>query len=169
MAYHNGIRGDIEEKLNDAIFLYEVISAALIVLSAASASLWLCVPDIRGQRWVLAVPLTLFANFLIWLCVKACEEGVHFPAFHVDHCMYEGFYMMGVPAAALMFISYRGSTTHPYLMVFMNMLCASFIAYLGLRFTCMMDTIGHSFVYHIIPYVVAGTIIGTLARKIYKW
>ena len=169
IVYDTGLRSDLDQRLNDSVFLYEVISAGLIAVFAAMASLWLCVPDMRGQRWVVAIPNVLCANFILWVLIKAYVEGMHLPKFHVDHCMFEGFYMMAIPAAALMFISYRGSTTHPYLMAFTNMMSASFIAYLGLRFTCMMDEIGHSFVYHIVPFVLLGTFVGALARRIYKW
>lgn len=168
-VYDEGLRFDMAERLRDETFLFEISSAMLIVLTSAMAALWLCVPDVRGQIWVVTIPIILVLHFGVWLLAKSVADGVHMPHMELGHCFYSGLYMAGIPAAVLMFITYRGATTHPYLMALMNMICASFLPYLGLRFTCPMDTVGHSFVHHIFPYVFIGMVIGALARRIFKW
>ncbi len=164
-----GVRPDINERLADVAFLYEITTMGVIAITAALAALWLCVPDLGGKNWVIAVPVTLGLNFAHWTLVKTYADGFHMPPFSVHHCMYEGVELFFVPAAALMFITYRGATCHPYMMAFMNIIASCAVSFIGLRFTCMMDEVGHSFLYHILPLVLTGTAIGALARRIFKW
>lgn len=165
----SGVRADLDERMDDPIFIYEVTSVIVIAVTAAMAALWLCVPDMAGKNWVIAVPIVLSLNFLHWMCCKAYGHGLHLPPFNVDHCMYEGVELFFVPALALTIITNRGATTHPYMLWLMNVIAACSVSYIGLRFTCMADSVGHSFVYHILPLVLLGTLLGVLARRIFKW
>ncbi|MFP4314529.1 MAG: NrsF family protein [Alphaproteobacteria bacterium] len=168
-VYVTGLRHDVAERLGEAAFLFEVISAVLIILSSAFVALWMSIPDMRGQKWMIALPCVLVFHFCIWLACKAYAEGVMMPALHLDHCFTDGFYMAAIPAALLMAMVYRGATTLPYIMAFMVFLSTGFLAYLGLRFTCPMDTVGHAFIFHIFPYLILGMVVGALARRIFKW
>ena len=74
-----------------------------------------------------------------------------------------------VPLAMLLFIMRKGATTHPVLSWVMTAMSAAAVAYIGLRFTCRMDTIGHATVSHLIPYLTLGFVLAFFARKLYKW
>ncbi len=66
-------------------------------------------------------------------------------------------------------IDESGAATHPVRMAIMNILAAGGLGYVTLRFSCLVDDIGHTCVYHLLPFVVAGAVLGLLARWLYRW
>jgi len=164
-----GIRPDLAQKFQDTAFLFEIGTMGAVSLSAVLAASWLCVPDMRGVKWLVAVPLTLFGVFLFWCGIRAHVDGFAMPAMHWDHCFNDGLLMGFVPAAAVIFMSRRGATTRPFLMALVAVLSVGALGYVGLRFTCMMDTVGHAGVYHLLPFTVFGVLTGAGARVLFKW
>ena len=164
-----GLRHDAALKLQDTSFLFEVGIVAFISMSAALCSSWLCVPDMRGHRWINAVPLTLLGGFFILEVSRLITEGFFMPDIHWTHCQNDGLLLGVIPAASIMFLSKKGSTTQPFMMIAMNVLAVSSASYIGLRFTCSIDMVGHSFILHMLPFIVMGGIAGFAARALYKW
>ncbi|MCF8496703.1 MAG: DUF1109 domain-containing protein [Alphaproteobacteria bacterium] len=165
-----GLRPDLSLKMSDPAFLFEVSLMAMMAFSAALASAWMCVPDRRGQGWVVPVPVTLLGVFFLWSFVRSYAEGVLLPPLHRDHCFISGLLMGAVPAAALVFLLRRGAaTTCPSLMALMNILAVGGLGYIGLRLTCRMDTVGHACFYQLVSFLVGGAVLGILARRIYRW
>lgn len=164
-----GLRGDFAAKLVELNFLFENAIMMLLGLSSALCASWLCVPDMRGQRWMIPLPFTFGFIFLLWTVLRAYAEGMEWPSMHFDHCMESGLWIAAVPAALMAFLTARGASTQPLLSAAMTVMAVTAFAYIGLRFTCMMDTVGHATVYHLIPFVLLGTLIGVLARRLFKW
>ncbi len=165
-----GMRDDIAAKFSDTSFLIENGLMALIGVSAAFASAWLCVPDMRGARWMKFLPLIGMAAFVGWEVFRSMGEGVHMPHLHYwDHCFGSAALIGFVPMAALMFTSRGGATTQPLLMALMNVIAVGALGYIGLRFVCASDTIGHAAVYHLVPFMALGIITGLTARRLYRW
>jgi hypothetical protein len=164
-----GVRHDVAEKLRDSVFLFENIVIAALGIVSVIASAYLMIPDMRGKKWLLSVSFTLAVIFVLWNIVKAFSDGLHLPHLRFDHCMKEGLFVAFIPMMALIFFMRSGSTTKPLIMAFMNIFAGASIAYISLRFTCSMDTVGHSTVMHLTPYVVIGSVLGLLARRFYKW
>ena len=164
-----GIRPDLVHKFKDSTFLFEIGAMAAVSFSAAMASAWLCVPDMRGAKWLVAVPLTLLGTFVFWCGVRAHVDGFALPAMHWDHCFNDAMLMGLVPAAAVIFMSRGGATTRPLLMGMMNALSVGALGYVGLRFTCMLDTLGHAGLYHLLPFIVFGALLGGAARFVFRW
>lgn len=169
IIYRVGIRHDALEKLNDPVFLFETILVAALGGCAAISSGYLMIPDMREKKWLISVAGTIAVVFLLWNVVKSFAEGLHLPQLSFDHCMREGLFIAFIPMMALIFFMRAGATTRPVVMALMNILAGSSIAYIGLRFTCSMDTVGHSTILHLTPYIVIGSIIGLIARRLYKW
>lgn len=169
-VYVLGLRREFLDLLSDHVLMYEVIVMLGVSFSAALAASWMCVPDMRGQRWLAAVPLTLLGSFLVWSVLRGYAEGASLQQItHMTHCAIDGTIMATLPAAFIMFLSRRGKTTRPFMMAAMNGLAVGGMGYIGLRFTCINDTVGHSCVFHIVPFVVFGLILGALARRLYRW
>ena len=165
-----GIRHDLSEAFTDPRFIFEITLMAFIGISAAVCAVYLCIPDMRGRSWMIALPFTGLTLFSIWSAIHAIMvEGAHMPHLHIDHCMGEGAFMTVIPLAMLVFLTRKGSTTRPILMAVMNVLSIAAVAYIGLRFTCAMDTVAHATIQHLAPYVVIGLIFAVAARKIFKW
>lgn len=170
VVYLVGLRPDWYAKLTqDAGFIFEIKAASLIGLSALLCSSFLAVPDMRGQKWMLAVPSTILGVFSLWMLSRCITEGVYMPQMHWDHCFTEAILMTFVPAVFMMFMARVGTTTRPIMMSFCNMMAIASVGYIGLRFTCMVDTVGHACFYHLFPFLVLGGILGFVARKLYSW
>lgn len=164
-----GVRSDVNERLADSQFLYEIITVGLIGFSAACASVWLSIPDLRGNGWIVVVPIVLGVNFLLWLSLMGSDDLIALDHAHWNHCFEDGLFMAGIPALVIAVVSMRGNTTHPYKMAAMNTVAGASAATIGLRFSCSIDSIDHAVLYHVLPFVVLGTILGFFARKIYRW
>ena len=164
-----GLRPDLAEKLTQGAYLFEISVTGFVAISAALASAWLCVPDMRGQKWLPAVPLAALAVFLIWTGVMSMLDGVHMPSPYWDHCFNIGALMGFVPMVAMIFLARNGATTRPVTMSLMNTLSVGALGYVGLRFVCPTDTIGHVFFYHLFTFMLLGLFAGLAARKLYRW
>jgi hypothetical protein len=165
----HGFRHDMSAKLADMDFMFEVLLMGFVSVSAVLASLWLCVPDMRGQKWLAAIPVTLFGVFVLWTCLRCAHEGLTSENIHWTHCFEAGILMGFIPVFALLRMMRAGTTTHPRLLALMNMLAVAGLGYVGLRLTCGMDTVAHATLFHISPFLLAGAVLGFLSRKIYRW
>ncbi len=165
-----GVRMDIHERLMDSIFLFETLLAGIILLSASLASSWLSFPDCIQRHWMKAIPISLFGSFLLWVIARSIEEGMGLTStLHIGHCAHEGILMEAVPIVALVIITMRGNTTQPYWSMAMNILAVSALGWIGLRLTCPMDEMGHSFINHLLPFAIVGAGFGFFARRLFKW
>ncbi len=165
-----GLRTDIDVKINDNGFVYELLHIFAISISAALCSSWLCVPDMRGRsKWIIAIPVALLAIFILEGINRFNIGIIHNINMSWHHCYGDALVFSAVPAFAILAISIKGNTTHPYLMSLMNSLSVGALGYAALRLTCSSDDIAHLSSMHIIPYLLFGIIIAALGRNIYRW
>lgn len=164
-----GLRGDFMMKLSEPIYLFEMALALTMSLSGALSSHWLCVPDMRGQSWMPIVPITLFTVLASWLALHVSLNLDGESQMHYSHCMTDGLIFGLIPASAIVFLSMKGKTTRPILMIVMNILAVGGVGYVGLRLTCGCDDIWHIFIHHISPFIVVSAIIAVIGQKLYKW
>ncbi|MEO5367905.1 MAG: NrsF family protein [Magnetococcus sp. WYHC-3] len=165
-----GVRTDIEAKMMDMHFLFEIGLAAFIGISAAICAAWLAVPDMCGHKGLLALPLTGLGVFAFWSTLSGFTGEWGWPGvLEFQHCHSDATLIAVVPALAMAFFIRKGATTCPFLAAFMTALAAGGMGYISLRMTCSMDTVGHVLVFHLAPFIALGMILGLLARKIYKW
>ena len=167
-----GLRRDWPGIADDIFFIFEIGLTAMMAISAAIASSWLGIPDMGGRKWVLYVPLTLFGVFILWLgCHVYGQGGLPLLSRHqgLHHCFSEGLLMGTVPVAGLMFLTRRGATTRPFMSAFMSILAGGALGWIGLRFSCGATNMVHVLLYHFLPFVLMGGVIGSLARWLYRW
>ena len=165
-----GLRPDIITKVNDSIFLLEISLSAAIALSAGASAFYLRVPDRCGAKWVGIVPYTLFSVFISWTIIQIIAEGIHMPDFHWVHCASDSGIFVSIPLAVLTFITAkRSATTKRFTMMAMQAMAVGGLGYIALRLTCIMDTMGHDLVYHMLPFLVLGIIVGLIAHRLYRW
>lgn len=142
----------------------------MLAISAVLASSWLCVPDMRGQKWLLSVPVTLLSVFSFWYVLLLAQGTGTYefrPGFGA--CTGDGILFGSLPVLALIFLTRKGATTRPYWMGFMNTLSVGALGLTMLRFTCGGDAPLHIAFYHFLPFIVLGILLGMLARRIYDW
>lgn len=164
-----GTRPDLSIIISDKIYMFELAMALTIFMSAGLSSFFLSVPDMRGMQKILYVPVILLSGFMGWVFYASVSGPVLLPHFHWEHCMWAGLFMISVPLASVTYLSRKGSTTHPQLMMFMNILSTGALGYIGLRIICPLDNIGTSFYQHIFTYVLIGIVAGFAARKVLRW
>ncbi|HPF78838.1 MAG TPA: NrsF family protein [Alphaproteobacteria bacterium] len=170
VVWYLGIRPDFQERLHDTLFLYELMLGSALLMSASLASSWLSFPDCMQRNWMKIVPVTLFGSFVLWIVARSIAEGMTpMATLHIGHCAHEGILMEIIPIIALVIITMRGRTTHPYWAMAMNILAVSSLGWIGLRLTCSMDEMGHSFINHLLPFAIIGAGLGFFARKLFKW
>ncbi len=164
-----GIRPDFVERISNDVYLLELMIVFLMSLSAAFCSLWLGVPDMRGQRWMLAVPFSMLSLLVFWLLAKTILYLEAIPAMYWSGCIGEALIFGVIPAVTLVFLASRGKTTKPQLMSVVNTIAVGGLGYLGLRITCPVEEIGHLMFHHFLPYVFIGGVIFVAGIKIYRW
>lgn len=160
---------DLQEKMTDANFVFEVSLALGIFGFGALASSYLSFPDEMQQTWVRYVTVTLFTVFMIWIAANVVEEGFDLAAFTLGSC-YRGVFVEAIPFIALIFLTIRGHSTKPYWLMTMNVFAVSALGWIGLRITCAMyDSMVYSFVHYLLPFIALSLILGFFSRKIFKW
>lgn len=164
-----GIRPDIHEKVHSSSFIFEISLIIVMTVEAAMCSQWLCVPDMRDQKWMLAVPLSLFAVFVMWTVARLSVESFAVPYLHWHTCYTSAIIFGAIPGLVIFFLSMCGKTTQPFMLSAMNTLAIGGVGYLGLRLTCRSDDIGHICSFHILPYILLAFAASVMGRKIYRW
>ncbi|MCB1782967.1 MAG: DUF1109 domain-containing protein [Alphaproteobacteria bacterium] len=170
VVYFVGFRPDLTVKLQNPFFLFELAMAAAMSLSGAFAGFWLCVPDMRGQEWMIVPPLVLFSVFMVRAGLHiVLDDGMVMPDHLWSHCTTGAVLFGVVPASAIFYLSIRGRTTHIHMLPMMNAFAVGGLGYIALRIVCTSDDIGHDFVYHMLPYVAFGVLLSLSGRYIYRW
>ena len=168
--WYFGLRGDLAERLSDGNFIFEMALASMLLLSSAMVSSWLSFPDCHQKNSFKAVPVTLFATFIIWIVSHMFTSGMGvLSMMKLGHCATDGLYIEIIPFIAIVFLTIKGRTTAPYWSIFMNVLAVAAMGWISLRLTCSMDNMGHSFLNHLLPFSIIGAATAVFARKIFKW
>ena len=166
----SGLRPDLVHKFHDVNFIFELGLSIFIAVSAFLASAYWCVPDARGKKWLVSLPLMGSAIFIFWNAIRfIIEENARMPDLHWNHCYKDGLAMAILPIASIVIMCRQGKTTCSATMMSMNIIAITSVAYIGLRFTCMLDTVGHSGIAHILPFSIVTTIMGFATHRLYKW
>ncbi|MCB9991799.1 MAG: DUF1109 domain-containing protein [Rhodospirillales bacterium] len=164
-----GLRMDLSTKIHEMPFIFEMGLTGMIAVSAGYSAGWLAIPDMREQRWMLAVPTTFFAVFMLFILSAVITSGVHIESLSWHHCFSDALLMAVVPISTLMLLLKRGATTHPYWMSFMSVLSVGALGWASLRLTCPADHLGHTLLFHFLPFILCAVVLGSLARRIYRW
>lgn len=164
-----GIRHDWADKLTDPAYLFEIGLGLSIWISAILAAGWMCIPDMRGREWMTGIPFGFLAILGVWVLYRITAEGLPLIDLHWEHCCEDGLTMAALPLLLIVTMVRGGTTTRPFLMGAINALAIGAAGWTGLRFTCPMDDLGHGVIYHLIPFVVIGSILSMLSTRLFRW
>lgn len=165
-----GERRDLSAALLRPEFILEMGVSAGLMFSAFMASIWLCVPDMRGQKWMLRLPLVFPALALIGAGVRIYREGIGMPDLvFPQHCAVESITGALLPMAVLVYFLRTGATTHPRWLALMSGLSAVALGWMVMRLSCGIDLMGHLLIYHFVPFLILGIVFGFVARRFYRW
>lgn len=165
----DGLRMDLDAQLQNTVFVFEIFLGALVGVMAIITSCFLAVPDMRGAGWLKSSTLTLFLAFLLLIGVRGATEGMTLHLLHWDMCYNHGLVIAIVAVPVVLLTAMRGATTHPYWMAGMNALAFGMVGWIGLRLSCSMDDVGHSFFSHYVPFALIGIVVGFLAKRLFRW
>lgn len=164
-----GTRHDLATILIEPDFIFELVLVTLTGLSAIYCTALLRVPNMRGQKWALIVPLIIGGLFLIWKSIHLILGHITMPHLDFHHCMSEGLIVAAMPAILMFIMALQGCTTHPIWMLVMNGLAVASVSYIALRLTCSSEDLGHILYTHLLPFTIVGAGLGLLVHRIYRW
>ncbi len=162
-------RMDLAEKVQEPMFIGELMGIFLLAVSAAYASAWLSLPDGGCKTKTIYVPYAIILIAFALLLGDIYEHGYKLKKFELHHCIIDATLIGLIPLGLMIWMTKQGAPTQPILAAVTNIVATGSIGYIGLRLTCGSDEVGHVCTYHVIPFVFAGLVIGLLARRLYRW
>ena len=165
-----GFRPQLEDKMLDQNFIFEIGLALATGLTAILATFWLMLPDSRRYDIFLSIPSTLFAVQLFWMLDRLMVEGLGMmPFYWFTNCWIDTALMAGIPAAVVVFLIRKGASVRPGLLVLNALLAVSSFSWIGIRFTCPFDSVGKAYLINFAPFMMMGLVIGFCAKRLLKW
>ncbi len=164
-----GFRMDLHQKLMETVFVGELVFILILSASAIYSSAWLSIPEGAGKKHVLYVPYIILFIALCILGNDFLSHGISLDNFVFHTCIIDAILMGMVPVLLMIWMMKQGAPTAPIMGATMNMIAAGGIGYMGLRLTCGSDDVGHMCVYHILPFIFVGLLLGLIARRLYHW
>lgn len=136
IAWAMGLRPDLGLKLDEPVFLLQVLAALATAVAAAWAALCAVVPG--EPRWKLAAPLLPFGVWLGAIGHQCWSEWLRFGAggmtFAPDPACIPAITVIGaIPAVVIVALIRRGAVLKPRLTVFLGALAAAALGDFGLR------------------------------------
>lgn len=159
----HGLRDDIGLKLQQSLFLSEVLLMLSVVLFSALAACWLSLPDINQKPWIRFVPLAplgLFAGLLIYgmwsfstLTLSECLQ-----LGRVDCVVRIVLYGL-LPGGVMFYVTAKAAPTRCCWAGSMIGLCVAGLGYILLRLVDPSDDPMQLIVWHFLP-VMFMTVVG---------
>lgn len=159
----HGLRDDIGQKLQQSLFLSEVLLMLSVVLLSALAAGWLSLPDINQKPWIRFVPLlplSLFAGLLIYgmwsfstLTLSECLQLGRFD------CVLRIILYGLLPGAVMFYVTAKAAPTRCCWAGSMIGLCVAGLGYILLRLIDPSDDPTQLIVWHFLP-VMFMTVVG---------
>ncbi|MFA7275274.1 MAG: NrsF family protein [Pseudobdellovibrionaceae bacterium] len=165
-----GFRHNIAEAMNREDFVFEVVLAFMIAISASFMTFWMSIPDCNRHRRFMAVPLTLLVVQLTWVLVRTFFEGIgDFRENWLSHCWMNTAIHTSLPALAVVLLVRKGATVMPCWLASFAVLAVSEFGWIGMRLVCPKDNVGEAYILNFLPYVVMGLVAGFIAKKLFRW
>lgn len=169
-----GLRPDLDARLGDMAFRFELMLTLVMGISALMAACRLRAPDAdcdMGGVAIQTVPLTMLAVLVGWFGLRLIDEDF---AWIVEPnwwrtCFVEAFAVGFLPVVATILTLKSGRTVSPARQMGFAMLGAAALGWVFLRLTCGVDAVSHSFCVLYLPFILAGLVAAMLARRVFRW
>ena len=165
-----GLRHDLFAKLQETLFLSEIVSLSAVVVTSGLALIYLAYPDMRQQKFLLAFPVVALLVFaaVLGLEYQAMPPETPLPPLTVQ-CTICILLYATLPAVGLLRLLRKQATTHPQITGALIILAANSIGALALRLHGETDSIPHLMTWHYLPMFIV-SIAGMLLGRIFlKW
>ncbi|MBL8642099.1 MAG: DUF1109 family protein [Alphaproteobacteria bacterium] len=171
VAFTIGFRENIIESMGRANYLFEIILAFSIAMTASLMTFWLSIPDCEKQKKFIAVPLTLLAVQCVWILERLFFEGLgSIRENWLSHCWMNTALHTTIPAlAVILLVKKSGASVMPCWMAAFALISVSEFGWIGMRLVCPKDNVGEAYLLNFLPYVMIGVVLGFVAKKLFRW
>lgn len=165
-----GFRENIIDSINREDYIFELVLAFSIGISASVMTFWLSIPDCDRQQRFLAVPLTLLAVQFLWMLDRIFFEGLgDIRENWLSHCWINTALHTTIPALAVILLVKRGATVRPCWLATNAVLAVTEFGWIGMRLVCPKDNVGEAYILNFLPYVIIGIALGFVAKRLFRW
>lgn len=173
LAAYLGLRLDINDRLNEPLFMLEILLLLGLVVTGAISAFWLAFPDCRQQHWLLLAPLPIFVAYVALLLFRAIVPDATAQPLDIDHSSLECALCITLfaplPASLMLWQIRRGATVLPRRAGLLAMLVSGAMGHLLLKFVEANDDVLHLLVSHLLPISALGLLGWLAGRKILAW
>jgi hypothetical protein len=166
------LRTDLAAQCQQNNFWREAVVLIGIIISSSVSAIWLSYPDLRQQRWVVALPLPFLAAYIFLLASRALAPVAATTALEADHSIECSLCIMIfalIPGLMLFRIMRRYATAHPRAAGTLALLASASIGNLALKFAEANDSVPHLLLWHMTPIILLGVGGGWLGKKFLSW
>jgi hypothetical protein len=166
-----GFRENITESMNKPDYVFELILAFGIAISASFMAFWLSIPDCEKYKKFMAVPLTLLGVQFVWMMERLFFEGIgDIRVDWLSHCWMNTVLHTTIPALAVILLVRRnGASVMPCWMATYALIAVTEFGWIGMRLICTRDNVGEAYLINFLPYVILGIVLGFVAKKLFRW
>lgn len=166
-----GFRENIIESMGREDFVFELVLAFTIAISASFMTFWLSIPDCDHYKKFLAVPLTLLFVQCLWVMDRLFFEGMgNIRENWMSHCWMNTVIHTTLPAiAVILLVRKGGASVMPCWLATNALIAVTEFGWIGMRLVCPKDNVGEAYVLNFLPYVVIGAVLGFVSKKIFRW
>lgn len=165
-----GTRPDLVQKLVSPLFLNEIISLVLIIVSACVSAAILSFPDMYQKKNIALLPVLAFLMFAFDLLLEWFAENKNeaMPVHEIE-CFLCIIGFSIVPVILLFYSIKKNASTHSIHAGCTSLLAAFAVGALILRLAEQTDSISHLLQWHYLPMLGIG-LLGMICGKIFlKW
>lgn len=166
-----GFRENIIESMGREDFIFELLLAFSIALSASFMTFWVSIPDCGKYKKFMAIPLTLLAVQFMWISDRVFFEGVgDIRENWLTHCWMNTVLHTSLPAlAVILLVRKSGATVMPCLLATYALIAVTEFGWIGMRLVCPKDNVGEAYLLNFLPFVIIGVVLGFVAKKLFRW
>ncbi len=166
-----GFRENIVESMNRQDFIFEIILAFSIAISASFMAFGLSIPDCEKYKKLIAIPITLLGVQIVWMLERLFFEGIgDIRENWLSHCWMNTALHTTLPAlAVILLVKKNGASVMPCWMAGFAMIAVTEFGWIGMRLVCPKDNVGEAYLLNFLPYVVLGIVLGFMAKKLFRW
>lgn len=166
-------RVDFAARLQEPLFVLEIMLLAALVLASALSSFWHAFPDLRQQPLAALAPLPLLLAYAGLLLFRALVPAATAEPLDIGHnsldCVLCITLFAPLPAGLMLWQIRRGASTTPRRAALLALLVAGATGHLLLKFVEANDDVLHLLTSHLLPILVLGGLGWLAGRKILAW
>jgi hypothetical protein len=166
-------REDISRQLASPLYLAEIGSLFLIILTTSMSAIWLCYPDLRQKPKTALLPLlpaAVFAGLSLYRLLHPELTAIPPPEkVHGLDCMGCITALAFVPGLWMFHLLRRHATTYPRGAGAVSFLAAASIGILVLKLVEPNDSVLHLLAWHLLPMILLTFLGAWLGKKYLSW